>query len=69
MLAARDGAAHAGPAGGGRMTLEERLERDPHEARTNGSTECPVCRGADGASPGGGRGARCRAAPMWQLRY
>jgi hypothetical protein len=29
--------------GGGRMTLEERLNAVLHEARTNGSTECPVC--------------------------
>jgi len=36
-------AGHAGPAGGGRMTLEERLNAVLHEARGNGSTECPVC--------------------------
>ena len=36
-------AGHAGPAGGGRMTLEERLNAVLHEARTNGSAECPVC--------------------------
>ena len=33
----------AGAVGGGRMTLEERLNAVLHEARTNGSTECPVC--------------------------
>jgi hypothetical protein len=39
----------AGPAtaaerlGGGRVTLEERLNLALQEARTNGSTECPVC--------------------------
>jgi hypothetical protein len=32
-----------GPLGGGRMTLEERLNAALHEARTTGSTECPVC--------------------------
>jgi hypothetical protein len=29
--------------GGGRMTLEERLNAVLREVRTNGSTECPVC--------------------------
>jgi hypothetical protein len=33
----------AGPIGGGRATLEERLNAVLHEARRNGSTECPVC--------------------------
>jgi hypothetical protein len=28
---------------GGRVTLEERLNAILHEARTNGSSECPVC--------------------------
>jgi hypothetical protein len=28
---------------GGRVTLEERLNSLLHEARTNGSTECPLC--------------------------
>jgi hypothetical protein len=28
---------------GGRVTLEERLNSILHEARTNGSTECPLC--------------------------
>ena len=31
------------PAPGGRVTLEERLTSVLHEARTNGSTECPLC--------------------------
>jgi hypothetical protein len=31
------------PAPGGRVTLEERLNSILHEARTNGSTECPLC--------------------------
>jgi hypothetical protein len=34
----------AGAVGGGRMTLEERLNSVLHEARTNGSTDCPICR-------------------------
>ncbi len=33
----------AGAVGGGRVTLEERLNAVLHEARTNGSTECPLC--------------------------
>jgi hypothetical protein len=32
------------PVAGGRITLEERLNAVLHEARTNGSGECPVCR-------------------------
>ena len=28
---------------GGRVTLEERLNSVLHEARTNGSAECPLC--------------------------
>ena len=31
----------AGAVSGGRVTLEERLNSVLHEARTNGSTECP----------------------------
>ena len=44
-----EGAAAGGPAaaaerlGGGRVTLEERLNAALHELRTNDSTECPVC--------------------------
>jgi hypothetical protein len=55
-------AATAGRLGGGGVTLEERLNAALHEARTNGSTDCPVCHarmtptsggaGADGASCG-----------------
>jgi hypothetical protein len=30
--------------GGGRVTLEELLDRALHAARANGSAECPVCR-------------------------
>ena len=33
----------AGAVSGGRVTLEERLNSVLHEARTNGSTECPLC--------------------------
>jgi hypothetical protein len=33
----------ARPVGGGRVTLEERLNSVLREARTNGSAECPVC--------------------------
>ena len=35
------GARHAAD---GRVTLEQLLNSTLHEARTNGSTECPVCR-------------------------
>jgi hypothetical protein len=31
------------PAGGGRVTLEERLTAALRAARTSGNTECPVC--------------------------
>lgn len=33
----------AGAVSGGRVTLEERLNSVLHEARTNGSSECPLC--------------------------
>jgi hypothetical protein len=33
----------AGAVSGGRVTLEERLNSVLHAARTNGSTECPLC--------------------------
>ena len=36
-------AAAAERLGGGRVTLEERLNVALHGLRTNGSTECPVC--------------------------
>lgn len=48
-------AAGAERLGGGRVTLEERLSAALHEARTNGSTECPVCQARmtfSGAGPG-----------------
>ena len=43
--AARDARGrHANASAGGRgATLEERLNATLHTARTNGSTECPVC--------------------------
>ena len=43
--------------GGGRVTLEDRLNAAFHEARANGSTECPVCQARmtfAGASTGSG---------------
>ena len=43
--------------GGGRVTLEERLNAALHEVRANGSTECPVCQARmtfGGASAGSG---------------
>jgi hypothetical protein len=46
--------------GGGRVTLEERLNAALHEARTNGSAECPVCRARmTFAGAGGGQAAAC----------
>ena len=50
-------AAGAEQLGGGRVTLEERLNAALHEVRTNGSTECPVCQArmtltSAGADPG-----------------
>jgi hypothetical protein len=42
--AAAGGPAAADRLGGGRVTLEERLNSALHATRTNGSTECPVCR-------------------------
>ena len=32
-----------GPVQGGGVTLEGRLNSVLHEARTNGSTDCPIC--------------------------
>jgi hypothetical protein len=46
--------------GGGRVTLEERLNAALREARTNGSGECPVCQASmTFASAGTGSGAAC----------
>ena len=68
----RDAAARAELAAGGRpVTLEELLSATLHAARTNGSTECPVCHARmtstrasaarGGAEPGAGAqaGAEC----------
>lgn len=53
-------AAGADQLGGGRVTLEERLNAALHEARTNGSTECPVCQSRmTFSSAGSGHGAAC----------
>jgi hypothetical protein len=46
--------------GGGRVTLEERLNAALHEARANGSTECPACKARMAfASAGGGDAVAC----------
>ena len=49
----------AGAVSGGRVTLEERLNSLLHEARTNGSTECPVCHSRMTATPAGADCAGC----------
>ena len=50
--AAGDGRATvAEPLGGGRVTLEERLNSVLHALRTNGSTGCPVCNARMTPSP------------------
>ena len=54
------------PLPGGRMTLEERLNSVLDEARTNGSSQCPVCHarvtprqaGAHAGAECGGCGSR-----------
>jgi hypothetical protein len=48
----------AAPAGGGRVTLEERLDASLRSLLAAGEAECPVCRGrmtrtADGGECGG----------------
>ena len=53
-----------GPVGGGRVTLEERLNSVLHGVRTNGSAECPICharmtRAREGAKCGGGECGGC----------
>jgi hypothetical protein len=62
-FAGRSGAGPAAAAerlGGGRVTLEERLNAALHEARTNGSTECPVCQARmTFAGSGGGQAVAC----------
>ena len=52
----------AGAVSGGRVTLEERLNSVLHEARTNGSTECPVCRAGMTYTRAGTRGFEVLAA-------
>ena len=42
-VAPADSTPPASAFGGGRLTLEERLDAVLHETRTNGSAECPVC--------------------------
>jgi len=45
----------ARPVGGGRLTLEQRLDSVWEGLRTDGTAECPVCRGRmEGSGP-----ARC----------
>ena len=39
--------------GGGRVTLEARLNAVLHEVRTNGSSECPVCHARVAPTPSG----------------
>ena len=57
MFAERAAGAVAGgrpaSAGGDRVTLEERLNSVLHEARTNGSTECPLCHARVAPTPAG----------------
>jgi hypothetical protein len=46
--------------GGGRVTLEERLNAALHEARMNGNAECPVCQARmTFTGAGAGHGAAC----------
>ena len=49
----------AGALGGGRVTLEERLSAVLHEARTNGSTECPLCHARMAPIPAGAECTGC----------
>jgi hypothetical protein len=58
----------SGAVSDGRVTLEERLNSVLHEARTNGSSECPLCHarvaptsvGAEcGATPAGAECTGC----------
>jgi hypothetical protein len=43
----------AGTVGGGRVTLEERLNAVLHAARTSGSAECPLCHARVVPTPAG----------------
>jgi hypothetical protein len=47
----------AGAMSGGRVTLEERLNSVLHEARTNGSSECPLCHACMTPPPAGTQAA------------
>jgi hypothetical protein len=47
------------PVLGGRVTLEERLNSVLHAARTNGSSECPVCHARMTPAPGAEPAAEC----------
>ncbi len=42
-----------GTVGGGRVTLEERLNSVLNEASTKGSSECPLCHARVTATPAG----------------
>ena len=47
------------PVAGGRVTLEQRLTATLQAARTNGSAECPVCRGRMTSTRAGAECAAC----------
>ena len=47
------------PLPGGRLTLEERLNSILHSARTNGSTECPLCHARVTPTPTGAECTGC----------
>jgi tRNA(Ile2) C34 agmatinyltransferase TiaS len=51
-------ATDAGPAGGGRVTLEERLEVTLRSLVADGAAECPVCH-ARMTRAGDGGGGEC----------
>ena len=51
----------AGAVGGGRVTLEERLSAVLCEARTNGSTECPLCHARVAPTPSGAECGGCHS--------
>jgi hypothetical protein len=49
----------ADPVGGGRLTLERRLDRAWEGLRAGGAAECPVCRGRMASFSGGGACRDC----------
>jgi hypothetical protein len=53
------GEARSGPAGGRRLTLEERLESVLRSALTEGVAQCPVCRAGMHREEGAVRCSRC----------